>query len=199
MRVWAPLVRAKAKVAWGVDPSVAVANVTGLPPASSSMVTVPEGTPLAVYTVATMLVSEQVPDAEDWVVAEVAIVVDVVTPSAFAETTDSTGIPSAILSPATNSSRSPRQKMPLTCTCSKDQKSCIAHLPQRKTYCIRRDGTEAIADPIFRRQAEQNRVAGWGIPGSQGRGRRNAVFPGRTDGYFRSTVTLLLEKVPKSR
>jgi hypothetical protein len=47
--------------------------------------------------------------------------------------TPSAGTASAITNPATNTSRESRHFMPLTCTCSKDQKSSAARLPQPKT------------------------------------------------------------------
>jgi hypothetical protein len=97
-----------------------VANRTALPLNWSLMFTVPEvtGVPLAVtVTVRGCTHPLSVP-------AVSVVVVD---------TLASAGTASAITNPAINTSREPRQFMPLTCTCSKDQKSSAACLPQPKT------------------------------------------------------------------
>jgi hypothetical protein len=85
------------------------------------MLTVPAGTPALAVTSTAMLVNEQVADSLDCVVS----VVVVFTLCACDAATNSAGMASAIPTPATNSSREARRKMPLTCTCSKLQN----HLP----------------------------------------------------------------------
>lgn len=55
----------------------------------------------------------------------------------------SAGAASAITNPAINTSREPRQFMPLTCTCSKDQNRVPPTCRSPEPYCIRRGRTGA--------------------------------------------------------
>jgi len=105
-----------------------VASRTALPLNSSLMVTVPLviGVPPAVtLTVRGCVHPLRVP-------ADNAVAVD--TP----EDSASAGTASAIINPATNISREPRQFMPLTCTCSKNQNRVPPTLRSTEPYCIRR-------------------------------------------------------------
>ena len=105
-----------------------VASRTALPLNSSLMVTVPlvTGVPPAVtLTVRGCVQPLRVP-------ADNAVAVD--TPGGSA----SAGTASATINPATNTSREPRQFMPLTCTCSKDQNRVPPTCRSPEPYCIRR-------------------------------------------------------------
>jgi hypothetical protein len=53
------------------------------------------------------------------------------------------GTASAITNPAINTSREPRQFMPLTCTCSKDQNRVPPACRSSEYYCIRPGQTGA--------------------------------------------------------
>jgi hypothetical protein len=94
------------------------------------MLTVPTGTPALPATITAMSVNaterlgvEQVAVAPGWAVS----VVVVFTLCACAATTASVDAASVILNPATSSSRRLRQKIPLTCTCSRIQNRVLPH------------------------------------------------------------------------
>jgi hypothetical protein len=83
---------------------------------------------------------------------------DVVESDALSAAIASAGIARAILIPATNSSRRPRRKKPLTCTCSKNQDRIPPGCRSVETYCIRLGRAGAIAGTFFGRNGRKNGV-----------------------------------------
>jgi hypothetical protein len=84
---------------------------------------------------------------------------------ACAATTVSAGTASAITNPAINTSREPRQFMPLTCTCSKDQNRVPPACRSPRPYCIRRGRSganrRAFSTPKSKRYARDYTCNGW--------------------------------------
>jgi len=103
------------------------------------------------------LVSEQGADPLVCVVCSVSAVV-VLTLCARDATTKSAGMASAIPSPRTNRSRGQRRKMPLTCTCSKDQNRLSPVFRDPKAYCIRRRRSGAISSHFFAGQSPEGKA-----------------------------------------
>ena len=146
------------------EPRATVASWTLLPPNWSRMTTLPEvtGVPLAVtVTVIGCTHPLRVP-------AGSVVVVD---------TLASAGTASAITNPAINTSREPRQFMPLTCTCPKDQNRVPPACRSPEPYCIRRGRTRANRRTAFcteKQKISPCNVGRW----AAGMGSARRKFPG---------------------